>query len=66
MFYFFYFKPLKILDASLINNCGEAVAGILIGAMKMDTVIEDVTRASLIAMGRIVVKAVISRPMIQN
>ena len=45
------------MDALPIRNCGEAVVGILVMVMKMDTVIEDVTRVSLIAMGLIVVEA---------
>ena len=52
-----YFEPLKLMDALPIRNCGEAVVGILVMVMKMDTVIEDVTRVSLIAMGLIVVEA---------
>ena len=48
---------MKMMDALPIRNYGEAVVGILVMVMKMDTVIDDVTRVSLIAMGLIVVEA---------
>ena len=46
-----------MMDAFRIRNCGEAVVGISVMEMKMDTVIEDVTRVSLIAMDLIAVEA---------
>ena len=46
-----------MMDALHIRNCGEAVVGIPVMAMKMDTVIEGATKVSLIAMDLIAVKA---------
>ena len=45
------------MDAFRIRNYGEAVAGISVMEMKMDIVIEDVTKVSLIVMVLIVVEA---------
>ena len=45
-----------MMDALPIKNCGEAVVGILVMVMKMATVIDDVIKVSLIAMGLIVLK----------
>ena len=44
------------MDASRIRNCGEAVAGISVMEMKMDIVIEDVTKVSLIVTDLIAVE----------
>ena len=51
------FEPLKMMDVLHIRKCGEAVVGISVMVMQMDTVIDDATKVSLIAMGLIVVKA---------
>ena len=50
------FEPLKMMDVLHIRKCGEAVVGILVMVMKMATVIDDVIKVSLIAMGLIVLK----------
>ena len=51
------FEPLKMMDVLHIRKGGEAVVGISVMVMQMDTVIDDATKVSLIAMGLIVVKA---------
>jgi len=45
-----------MMDVLHIRKCGEAVVGILVMVMKMATVIDDVIKVSLIAMGLIVLK----------